>query len=166
MVSEPYPLDNLLSVRLFREETAKRGVSSAQMALREAREVYEAKKAELENWRQWREAEVERRYEALMGTTLPITKLTAFNQSIARLAEEELARVIAVDEAAKTVQTCEKKVESAKAVIHTARQNTAKIEAHKALWSEDLKKEEERAEEREFEDFKPVSRLSAQGDES
>lgn len=165
-MSEPYPLDNLLSVRLFREETAKRGVSSAQMVLREAREAHEAKKAELEDWRQWREAEVERRYEALMGKTLPIAKLTAFNQSIARLADDELVRVMAVDEAAKTVQTCEKKVESAKALVHTARQNTAKIEAHKALWSEDLKKEEERAEEREFEDFKPVSRLGAEGDES
>ena len=37
-MSESYPLDNLLSVRLFREETVKRGVSIAQASLREARE--------------------------------------------------------------------------------------------------------------------------------
>ena len=89
-----------------------------------------------------------------------------FNQGIARLADDELARAAAVDKSAETVRTCEKKVEDAKALVHTARQNTAKIEAHKALWSEDLKKEAERAEEREFEDFKPVSRLGAEGEDS
>ena len=85
-MSELYPLDNLLSVRLFREETAKRGVSVAQASLREARENLESRKAELEAWRKWRDAEVERRYDALIGTKLPIGKLTAFNQGIARLA--------------------------------------------------------------------------------
>lgn len=165
-MSESYPLDNLLSVRLFREETAKRGVSVAQASLREARENLESRKAELEAWRKWRDEEVERRYDALIGTKLPIGKLIAFNQGIARLADDELARAAAVDKSAETVRTCEKKVEDAKALVHTARQNTAKIEAHKALWSEDLKKEEERAEEREFEDFKPVSRLGAEGEDS
>ena len=105
-MSESYPLDNLLSVRLFREETVKRGVSIAQASHREARENHEAQKAELEAWRKWRDEEVERRYEALIGTKLPIEKLTAFNQGIAGLGDDERGRAAAVDKSADRVRAC------------------------------------------------------------
>lgn len=165
-MAEPYPLDALMSVRLFREETAKRDVTIAQSRLREARETAEVRRKELADWEVWHEEEVERRYDAIMNRPTTTAGLAKFHQGLAKLADEGLARSAAVAAADEAASACEKKVADAKAAVRTARQNTAKIEAHKAVWSEESKKEAERAEEREFEDFKPVNRFGAAGDES
>lgn len=165
-MSEAYPLESLLSVRLFREETARRNVFAARSQLKAAAEALERARDELEAWRAWKAAEVERRYEALIGRSVTIKALTAFNADLAALADGELAKRMAVDDAGRVLEAARKRVEDAKRAVHTARQNTAKIEAHKSLWSEDSKREAERAQEREFEDFKPVSRFGAEGDDA
>lgn len=165
-MSEAYPLESLLCVRLFREETARRNVFAAQSQLKAAAEALERARDELEAWRAWKAAEVERRYDALIGRSVTIKALTAFNADLAALADGELVKRMAVDDAGRALEAARKRVEDAKRAVHTARQNTAKIEAHKSLWSEDSKREAERAQEREFEDFKPVSRFGAEGDDA
>lgn len=163
---DAYPLESLLSVRRFREEAAKRGVVVAQSQHKAAAEALERARAELEAWRAWKAAEVERRYDALIGSRVSIKALTAFNAGLAELADGELAKRMAVDDAGRALEAARKRIEEARRAVHTSRQNTAKIEAHKSLWSEDYKREVERAQEREFEDFKPVSRLGAGGDDA
>ena len=158
---DPYPLADLLSVREFREEAAKRNVSRAQTAVREAKAAAEEKKQALEEWRVWRVQETDRRYDALLGKKTVIEKIDEFNRGLALLAAQELQKEAEIDAAKKAVQQSEAALRKAQYEVSTARKNTAKIEAHKAIWAEESKKAAERAEDLEFEEFKPVKRLGA-----
>ena len=153
---DPYPLKALLDVRLYREEAAKRAITAAKREVLEAREAAEAAREALVRWREWRVKETERRYEALIGRPTPIEKLQAFNQGLADLGLEELMKAAEIDKADKYVIECEQKVEAASKAARTARQNTAKIELHKSIWAEESKKEAERLEDLELEEFHPV----------
>ena len=143
---DPYPLEALLNVRLYREDAANRSVAIAKRELKEALETAQAVREALSAWRIWRDAETERRYEALL----------AFNQGLANLSQQELEKTAAVEAADKKALECRKKMETAAQAARAARQNTAKIELHKSIWAEESKKEAERAEDLELEEFHPV----------
>ena len=153
---DPYPLEALLNVRLYREDAANRSVAIAKRELKEALETAQAVREALSAWRIWRDAETERRYEALLGRRVVIEKLQAFNQGLANLSLQELEKTAAVEAADKKALECRKKMETAAQAARAARQNTAKIELHKSIWAEESKKEAERAEDLELEEFHPV----------
>ncbi|MBO5658655.1 MAG: YscO family type III secretion system apparatus protein [Duodenibacillus sp.] len=153
---ETYPLDALLFVRGFREEAAKRRVTSAQFALKQANEKVQVTQAQLEAWRLWREEETERRYQSLLGKPTRIEAINRFNADLGRMAQDELVKLAAVEEAKAALLEAENRLATAKDDVRKTRKETAKIETHKAIWSEESKKEAERAEELEFEDFIPL----------
>ena len=64
---EKYPLAPLLKVREYREDAAKNALSAAERAVVEAQEAVERCRGELERYKVWRQEEVERRYDAIMG---------------------------------------------------------------------------------------------------
>ena len=161
---EAYPLAALLTVRRYREESAKRRVRGAEIAVREAEENVEKKQRELDEFRVWRRQEEDRRYEAIMNVPLSLEKLEMFKAGLARLADEEHAREQAVLSARKEVEQRRVELEGAKAAAKTASKNTSKIEAHRDLWKEDAKKEEERREDLELEEFHPLSRKGAEAE--
>lgn len=165
-MGEPYPLEELLSVRRFREQAAARSVAHAQRKLVEARSNVERREQELQDWRRWREEETDRRYASLLGRPTKIEAIDAFHHGLAVLAAQELGKLSAVDEARKNVADCEKAVENARLAASAAARNTAKIQAHKSIWSEAAKKEAERLEDLEFEEFKPVKRLGAEAEDT
>lgn len=158
---DAYPLEALLRVRRLRESDAERAVSAAQSALRAAREALEAKKAAFEQWLRWRAEEVDRRYAAFLGKKTAIAGVLDFNGGIAALYAEEAVKKAEVASAEKDVADCEARLEEARAAAKRARKNTAKIEIHKSVWMEDEKKERERAEDKEFEEFKGASPADA-----
>ena len=65
---EKYPLAPLLKVREYREDAAKNALSAAERAVVEAQEAVERYREELERYKVWRQEEVERRYDAIMGS--------------------------------------------------------------------------------------------------
>lgn len=67
---EKYPLAPLLKVREYREDAAKNALSAAERAVVEAQEAVERCRGELERYKVWRQEEVERRYDAIMGNGL------------------------------------------------------------------------------------------------
>lgn len=156
-MSEKYPLDALLNVRHYREKAAERGILAARHALEAAKGRVEAEKRDFEAWRAWRAAEVERRYKALLGHPIPIDGLLGFNNGLAALDARALEFELRIAEAQKALEEETAKLEAAKLAATRARQNAAKIEKHKSIWAEEAKIEAERAEEREFEEFKPLS---------
>ena len=164
-MAQPYPLEELLSVRRFREEAAARSVTHAQRDLTQARSNVVRRQQELEDWRVWRREETDRRYAALIGHPTKIEAIDAFHHGLAVLAAQELGKLSAVDEAKKDVVRCETAVEKARRAASAAARNTAKIEAHKSIWAEAAKKEAERIEDLEFEEFKPVKRLGAEAED-
>ena len=161
----PYPLESLLSVRHFREEEAKRAVQAAQTALREARERVELRRREYEAYRQWRSEEEDRRWEELFRKAVKMSGLDRFKAGLAALAAGEQAKLEAVGEAERDAKLSERRLEDAKTAAGNARKSAAKIEVHRDLWTEEEKKEAERAEELELEEFHPVSHFGAEGEE-
>ena len=160
-----YPLESLLSVRVFREEEAKRGVQTAQEALRLAHEAALQRRREYEEYKRWRAEEEDRRWEALFRTRVKMSGLERFKAGLAALAAGEQSKLEAVSEAEQEEQRSEKRLAQAKTEASNARKNTAKIETHKELWTEEAKKEAERAEELELEEFHPVSFFGAAGED-
>lgn len=161
---EVYPLESLLTVRHYREESAKRRVRNAESALREAEENIERKRKELEEYRCWRIEEEDRRYEAIMNVPMSLDKLDAFKAGLSRLAAGETDREQAVLDAKKQAETRRSELEKAREDAKTASKNTSKIQAHKDIWKEDAKKEAERKEDLELEEFRPISRKGAEAE--
>lgn len=149
-----YPLESLLSVRHYREEEAARAVARAQSALKAARVAERAKEKALIEWRAWREEEVRRRYEALMGRAVPVKRIFEFNQGLSELNARELDLAAVLEKARGEVKRCEAEAARAKSAASLARKNAAKIETHRSIWQQDAKREAERQEDLEFEEFK------------
>ena len=161
---DPYPLESLLTVRHYREESAKRQVRSAELALREAEEHVETKQKDLEAYRCWRRDEEDRRYAAIMNVPLKIEELDGFKAGLAGLAAGEADREQAVLQAEKDVEKRRTELETARENAKKASRNTSKIQAHKDIWKEDAKKESERKEDLELEEFRPLSRKGAEAE--
>ena len=98
---EAYPLEALLSLRRFREESAGRRVAAAQTDCRLAEEAVKKEEEALERWRVWYAEEVSRRYEGLIGRKTTIEGLEGFHRNLASLASEELERVMSLDDTRK-----------------------------------------------------------------
>ena len=158
-----YPLQSLLSVRRFREDAAMNEVRAAERRLAEAREEVRKKEEELERYRAWRPEEENRRYDAIMGQSMNLEDVAEFRASLGALAEGEQQRVQAVTEAEKIAAQKERDVAAAREAVAEARREAAKIEAHRDIWLAEAKKEAERQEDLEMEEFKAPS---GQSDES
>ena len=166
MPKEDYPLAPLLAVRHFREENAKRAVRTAEAALVEASDRLRQCQEELNSYRAWLPEEEDRRYLAIMGKPMTLSQLDAFKAGLGKLRDGELSREQAVFSAQ---AEREKKVlerDAASAAAAKAQKETAKIAAHKDIWLAEYKKEAERQEEKELEDFKPISFFGAEGEDS
>ena len=154
MAMPSYPLQSLLTVRHFREEGAKNEVRAAERRLAEAREEVRKKEEELERYRIWRPEEENRRYDAIMGETMSLEEVAGFRASLGALAEGEQERILAVTE---------REVAAAREAVAEARREAAKIEAHRDIWLAEAKREAERQEDLELEEFKTPA---GQSDES
>lgn len=163
MAMPSYPLQSLLTVRRFREDAAKNEVRAAERRLVEAREEVRKKEEELERYRAWRPEEENRRYDAIMGQSMNLEDVAEFRASLGALAEGEQQRVQAVTEAEKIAAQKERDVAAAREAVAEARREAAKIEAHRGIWLAEAKKEAERQEDLEMEEFKAPS---GQSDES
>ena len=159
---EAYPLESLLSLRRFREESAGRRVAAAQNDCRVAEEAVKREEEALERWRVWYAEEVSRRYDGLIGQKTTIEGLEGFLKNLALLASEELEREMSLDEARKQVETSRRTLEETKKAALQARKSCAKMEKHRSLWMEEAKKLEEQAQDRALEEFKPVNRFGAE----
>ena len=143
---EAYPLAPLLKVREYREDAAKNALRAAERAVIEAREEVERCREELERYKVWRLEEADRRYETIMGKAQSLKELDAFKAGLGALADGELHREEAVAAALAEV----KKREAARLAQH----ETSKILAHRDIWREQAKREAERREDLEMEEFK------------
>lgn len=152
-----YPLQPLLSVRKYREDAAQTQLRQAEHALREAKEQLETREKELADFALWRREEEDRRYASIMHTLLSLDELDQFKAALARLRDKELLHEEQVIEARHKLEQARKDVEKAKDTVRLAQRETARILAHKDIWLEAERKEAERKEDLESEEFKPMS---------
>ena len=151
---EAYPLAPLLKVREYREDAAKNALLAAERAVIEAREEVERCREELERYKVWRLEETDRRYEAIMGKAQSLKELDAFKAGLGALADGELHREEAVAVALAEVKKREAAVLKAREAARLAQHETSKILAHRDIWREQAKREAERREDLEMEEFK------------
>ena len=153
---EKYPLAPLLAVREYREEAARNAVRTAEAAVREAEEAVRARQEEWQAYQHWRVEEEDRRYDAIMGRELTLKQIDEFKAGLASLRDTEQKKEEAVMEAMQAVEKCRAAVAAAQAAVKEAQKETSKILAHKDIWLEQAKKEAERQEDLEMEEFKPL----------
>ncbi len=162
---EKYPLEMLLSVRQYREDAALRKVTRAQDDVKTAQEGVEKADAALEKAKVFQREETDRRYAKLIGTVTKLEGLQEFNHGLARLEDVVLEKKREAEDARDVVEKAKEALKKASADAEIARKNTAKMEEHKSRWSEESKKEAERLEDLEFEEFKPIKALGAESDD-
>ena len=121
------------------------------------------RKEELERYRIWRPEEENRRYDAIMGENMSLEDVAEFRASLGALAEGEQERAQAVTDAEKIAAQKERELAAARDAVALARKEAAKIEAHRDIWMAEAKKEAERQEDLEMEEFKAPA---GQSDES
>lgn len=160
-----YPLQALLNVRQYREQSAQNAARAAENAYRECSEKCLKQKKAIEEYRQWRFEEEERKYSEILEKKMTAEELENFRNSLSLLKakenamEEELANLEAEKQKAKELS------EQKKEEFKTAQKNTAKIEAHRQIWKQEEKKEQERQEDLEAEEFKPLAPIGSENKE-
>ena len=153
---EKYPLAPLLKVREYREDAAKNALSAAERAVVEAQEAVELCRGELERYKVWRQEEVERRYDAIMGKGLSLKELDVFKAGLGALTDGELKLEEAIAQALENVKKRQEDVRKAREAARQAQHETAKIVTHRDIWLVEAKREAERLEDLEMEEFKPL----------
>ncbi len=151
-----YPLGPLLSVRQYREDAAQNLLRQAERGAREAEATLREREKELERYRLWRIEEENRRYEAIMGQLMSLDDLEEFKAGLGRLRDEELMREENVSTAKLALDKARQAVTDAKSGLNRARRDTARILAHKDIWTEMARREAERKEDLESEEFRPL----------
>lgn len=151
-----YPLKGLLDIRGFREDAAAKNIAAAEAALQAALAAALAAREELERYRQWREMEIERRYLSIMGREMSLKDLDEFKDGLARLDDQELLKHQAVEEAEKRTDEARRNLASAKEALAAAVRAKQKIVHHRDQWLEADAREENRQQDLEMEEFKPV----------
>ena len=124
---EKYPLAPLLKVREYREDAAKNALSAAERAVVEAQEAVERCREELERYKVWRQEEVERRYDAIMGKGLSLKELDVFKVGLGALADGELKLEESIAQALENVKKRQEDVRKARESARQAQHETAKI---------------------------------------
>lgn len=151
----------MLRVRNMHEENAKREVRAAEKQLREAEEERQNKENELERYKKWLPEEEERRYTSIFGTNMNVAKLGDFRDGLAQLRQGVVKREGDLLEAQKVVQSCQKRSDAARNAAIVARRECMKLEKHKELWAEAMRKEEERIADLEMEESYSPSKKDA-----
>ena len=149
-----YPLDMLITARKIREDNAQRSVVSARNELNALRENIENKKVEVQHYEEWRKEEEVRRFIEIQNTTLSQKEMDKFKWGIAALKARTLELEEEVMNMEAKIPELEQKIDDAIRVHKEAISEREKIEEHKQKWIEDLRKENDRLEDLELEEFR------------
>lgn len=162
---EKYPLQALLNVRQYREKNAQHAVLSAEKAYADYVKQCTEQTQEIQNYHTWRLTEEEKKYTEIMGNCLTVQDLDDFKQYFGLLKAKELAMEEELAKLEQMKQEAKEQLVLRKEEFKTAQKNTAKIEAHKNIWKQEDKKEQERKEDLEAEEFKPLSPIGTENSE-
>ena len=149
-----YELEDLLRVRLLREDAAARQMARRKAVLAELYNELETRKrelAEFQRWRQRREAEL---YAAIMEQEIHPRELDKLHHRLQKLRADENSHQAKVTETTERIQKEEQALEVDRQEYFKAYRNRDKLDQHKSLWIRDARKAQELAEEKESEDFK------------
>lgn len=148
-----YALDNLMKIRIRREDTARSELTAARLRMSEAQNELEARKEEFRLYEETKDERRERIFAAILGRTVGADELEMAREGISRIDEEGNLKADNIVRAESILRDREKEVESARDVLVFATKNRMKIEEHRSNWLTISAAEEDYRQEIELEDF-------------
>lgn len=149
-----YPLLSLVKLREQRQDRALQYKARClQLAAAAAAAQKQAQQA-LEEYRQWREQEIQRRYASIIDTRQSISSLQRFNEGISSLGVRELELMQQLQQKEKEAAQARQKLQEATDAARQAGKALQKLLRHQEIWQAKEKAYEEYKSELELEDFK------------
>ena len=148
-----YALQNLLRIRLMREDRASGELTAARQAVARAQDALDARKRELADYNRTREERRDRIYASVMGRPVTREQLDLAQEGVARIDEEGALKADNVARAESDLHAREEAAEVAHGNFVAASKNRMKIDEHKADWLVRDAKEQDARAEGELEDF-------------
>ena len=148
-----YALQELLRIRVMREDRASAELSAARQEVRRAEQQLVERKDELRAYEETKEERRDRIYEAVLGHAVSREEIDKVIEGVARIDEEGALKADNVALAAAKVKEKERLSEEAKAHFVQASKERMKISEHREIWLAAELKEQEARQEIELEDF-------------
>ncbi|MCR5536738.1 MAG: type III secretion protein [Succinivibrio sp.] len=149
-----YPLARLVTLRQHRFDEAQRNCATAEQKVQQGQTAIVNKKKEIDEYIIWREAEINRRYDAIMNKELTSEGFEKFKKGLADLQMQEVKLNEQLYELKEQLKQLEEALVQAKEELKQAGAALNKLEEHRKIWTAQARIEAERKEEKELEDFK------------
>ena len=146
-------LHELLKIKNIREQSAETEVRKCKSRVEAAKEEVKKKQQEFEEYVEWRGKEEQRLYDNIINMEVRQNDLDNLKKKIALLREKDVTLEQAVNEAKKKVEEEEQALEKAREVHAKAMQAVQKFEEFTRVQDAEAKKEAERLEDLEMEEF-------------
>jgi len=151
-----YVLQDLLRVREFRETAAGSEVKKKKSRFDHAQRTVTEKEKALSDYHTWRLEKEDSLYDEIANRLVTLKDLDDLKMNIALLREKETALENDLLEAQKALNLAAEELEEAKDAFRLAIREKRKIEEHKTIWIGEAVKEEERAQDKEMEEFQKM----------
>lgn len=149
-----YPLKTLLFLREGRVDKATREQRACRQKLEMALAFKEKCEQELRDYKVFKQAEIERRYEAILNTVMSQKQITEFNHNIASLDLKEADLMQAVIKAQQDIDVAKSNYDKSTLAVQLAQKAVLKLQKHQEQWLALDKLEQEQKADLELEDFK------------
>ena len=148
-----YPLQSMLKIRVMREDRAGSALTSARRARKVAADELERRRQERVRYLETKEERRDRIYDQVMGRPVSMDALDDVRTAVTRIDEEGVLLEEAEQKAADVLLQKEHEAERARVEFVGASRNRMKIDEHRSIWAEEVRREEERAADAEMEEF-------------
>lgn len=149
----PYVLQNMLKIRIMREDKASAQLSAARQDVRIAQQQLEERKNELQEYEATKEERRDRIYNTVLGHPISREMLDRVMEGVARIDEEGVLKADNVAMATGVLHEKEEYAEKARLEFVSSTKERMKISEHKAAWEAEEAAEQEHKQESELEDF-------------
>ncbi len=149
-----YPLQDLLRVRLFREDAAQAEVTSARRKVQAAQELIEQRQQELADYIKQREQQEKQLWDDIIDQDVQMRDLDDLKLKIQIIRDKQTSYEEAVEQAKRDLLAAEEALEQAQADYSLAAKERRKIDEHKDIWAQEEAQRCEAEAEKEMEDFR------------
>lgn len=149
-----YPLASLLILRDERERRATKNLAQRTQQVRQAQQQLEQSQSKLDTYLKWREEEIERRYQAILGQAKSQKEIADFNSGIGALYAQEEGLRQALLHAQEQLTAAKNELAKAQTALKEAHKAHEKLLQHREIWLIKERALEEYRADQELEDFK------------
>lgn len=155
--AQKYLLQDLLNVRLLREDTAAKQWAVQKELVAKVERQLEKRRSELETYQRWRVQREVELYQQILEKKIHPKDLEALRFRIQKLRDEEHEYESRTLDTANQLQEEQARLATAKESYLNAYQQRSKLDEHKDLWVQEMQREKQFLEEKEIEDHRVIA---------